>query len=353
MPVITVQGIKDTDSLGVIAPHEHIFVDIRNQFTPFHETTRNAISGQKVSIENLDVLSRNPYAVKDNLVLDNISLAEKELLEFKMAGGDTLVEATSRGIGRDPEQLRKISRLTGLNIIAGCGYYTQDTHPEDMDKKTVDEIKDEMVSEIKNGIPGTGVRAGVIGELGTSDIIYPNEKKVLTAGAKAHTETGAGIIVHIYPWAQNGLETIDILTAGGADVKKININHVDVEIDIEYIKKVGDTGAFFEFDNFGKEYFIDSRYRGFSGGVFARDIERVKALKKLIDSGYLSNILITCDVCLKTLLHAYGGWGYDHILTYILPMMKDEGITDDQIDIIIKENPKRFLNIDRSWTNIT
>jgi phosphotriesterase-related protein len=347
MPVITVQGLKETESLGVISPHEHIFVDIRNQFTPFHETVRNAVSEQKVCIENLDILSRNPYAVKDNLVLNDFQLAQKELLELKMAGGDTVVDATSRGIGRDPEQLRKISRLTGLNIIAGCGYYTQDTHPEDMNGKSLEAIKDEMVSEIKNGIPGTGVRAGVIGELGTSDKILPNEKKVLIAGAKAHAETGAGIIVHIYPWAPNGLEAIDILKSNGADVKKISINHVDVEIDIDYIKKVGDTGAFFEFDNFGKEYFIDSRYRGFAGGVFARDIERVKTLKELIDSGYLSNILITCDVCLKTLLHAYGGWGYDHILTYILPMMRDEGVTYEQIDTIIKGNPKRFLNMDR------
>jgi phosphotriesterase-related protein len=346
MPVITVQGIKETESLGVIAPHEHIFVDIRNQFTPFHETIRNAVSEQKVCIKNLDVLSRNPYAAKDNLVLNDFSLAERELLEFKMAGGDTIVEATSRGIGRDPEQLKRISRLTGLNIICGCGYYTQDTHPEDMDKKSVEEIKDEMVSDIKTGIPGTGVRAGVIGELGTSDVIYPNEKKVLIAGAKAHEETGVGIIVHIYPWATNGLEAIDILKDNGADVKRLSINHVDVEIDIEYIKKVGDTGAFFEFDNFGKEYFIDKRYRGFAGGVFARDIERVKVLKELIDSGYTSNILITCDVCLKTLLHAYGGWGYDHILTYILPMLRDEEVTYEQIDTIIKENPKRFLHMD-------
>ena len=70
--------------------------------------------------------------------------------------------------------------------------------------------------------------------------------------------------------------------------------------------------------------------------------------KELIDSGYLSNILITCDVCLKTLLHAYGGWGYDHVLTYILPMLKDEGVTDEQIDQLIRENPKRFLNIDNA-----
>ena len=122
-----------------------------------------------------------------------------------------------------------------------------------------------------------------------------------------------------------------------------------VEIDLEYYKEIIKSGAYVEFDNFGKEYFIDKRYRGFAGGVFARDIERVRAVKELIDLGYLSNILITCDVCLKTLLHRYGGWGYDHILTNIVPMMREEGITEKQIDILLKENPRRFLDIGTWW----
>jgi phosphotriesterase-related protein len=254
-------------------------------------------------------------------------------------------ETTSREIGRDPVSLKKISESTGLNIIAGCGYYTQDTHPPNMDEKTVREIEEEIVSEIRTGMDKTDVRAGVIGELGTSNTIYPNEKKVLTAAAFAQRETGAGIIVHTYPWGQTGLEALDILSENGVDLKKVCINHVDVVIDTEYCKRLGDTGAYFEFDDFGKEYYIDKEYRGFAGGVFARDIERVRALRVLIDSGYLSNIFITGDVCLKTLLHEYGGWGYDHILTHVVPMMLEEGITSEQIDVILRENPIKFLDM--------
>jgi phosphotriesterase-related protein len=230
-------------------------------------------------------------------------------------------------------------------VIAGCGYYTQDTHPESMDAKTVDEIAAEMIVDITVGIQGTGIRAGVIGEIGTSIEIHPNEKKVLLAAAKAHRKTGAGIIVHTYPWGQTGFEALQILTGGGVEAHKISINHVDVEIDLAYCAKIAASGAFFEFDDFGKEFFIDKRYRGFAGGVFARDIERVRSLKKLIDDGFLSNILMSCDVCLKTLLHRYGGWGYDHILTHVVPMMLDEGITRQQIDVILKENPRTFLDL--------
>ncbi len=345
MAVITVQGLKESGELGVVTPHEHILIDLRNQFTYHPEVTRTAYAEQKVNIQNLDVLSRDPYAVRDNLLMNDVDLAEKELLEFKKAGGDTVVDATSLGLGRDPEALYRISRATGLNVIAGCGYYTCDTHPRNMDAKTVDEIAGEMVRDITAGMQGSGIRAGVIGEIGTSIEIYPNEKKVLQAAAAAQRKTDAGVIVHTYPWGKRGLEALKLLADNGAEVRRVSINHVDVDIDLDYCAKIAEAGAYLEFDNFGKEYFIDRRYRGFAGGVFARDIERVKALKKLIEGGYLPHILMSCDVCLKTLLHRYGGWGYDHILTHIVPMMLDEGITRQQIDVILKENPRVFLDM--------
>jgi phosphotriesterase-related protein len=345
MPVMTVQGLKDSAELGVTTPHEHILIDLRNQFTYHPEATRTAYAGQKVNIRNLDVLSRDPYAVLDNLLLNDVPLAESELLEFKKAGGDSVVDATSIGIGRDPEALYRISRATGLNVIAGCGYYTCDTHPPDMDARSVEQVAGEIVRDITVGMQGTGIRAGVIGEIGTSVEICANEKKVLQAAAAAHRKTGAGVIVHTYPWGKRGLEALELLVSGGVDAHKVSINHVDVELDLDYCAKIAEAGAFFEFDDFGKEFFIDRRYRGFAGGVFARDIERVRALKKLIEGGFLSNILMSCDVCLKTLLHRYGGWGYDHILTHVVPMMLDEGVTRQQLDVILKENPRVFLDM--------
>jgi phosphotriesterase-related protein len=155
-----------------------------------------------------------------------------------------------------------------------------------------------------------------------------------------------GVIVHTYPWGKKGLEILGILNDNGASLRRVSINHVDVDIDVQYCRKIAERGAYFEFDDFGKEYFVDKRYRGFAGGIFARDIDRVKALKRLIDEGCLGNILVSCDVCLKILLHRYGGWGYDHILTHIVPMMLEEGITREQVEVILKENPKNFLRID-------
>lgn len=346
MSVITVSGLIDDHALGVMSPHEHVLCDIRNQFTGFSAASKRALSEQPVQMSNLDVLSRNPYAVRDNLVLNDVVVAKEELLRFKRAGGDTIVDATLDAIGRDPEALLSISRATGINIIAGCGYYTYDTHPEDMDSKSVEQIAQEMLTDLTEGMAGTSIRSGVIGEIGTSEEIHPNEKKVLIAAAKAHAETGAGIIVHTYPWATQGLDALEILTQRGVRPDKVIICHIDVEFNLDYCMELVKAGAFIEFDDFGKEYFIDKRNRGFAGGVFARDIERVQTLKHLIDAGYLSNLLISCDVCLKTLLHRYGGWGYDHVLTNIVPMMREEGITAEQVDILLKENPRRFLTAD-------
>ena len=341
----TVLGDIDTKSVGIISPHEHVFADGRIQFTEFCEVTKKILSEQKVNMSNLDVLSRNPYAIKDNLLLEDVKLAEKELLCFKKAGGEAIVDATTIGIGRDPEALKNISQTINLPIIMGSGYYTEDTHPDCLKKKTVNDISKEIINEIKVGINNTNIKVGVIGELGTSDPILPGEKKVLISGAKAQSETGVGIIVHTYPWGRRGLEALDILSNNGADLDKVYISHVDIEIDIDYDKSILEKGAYVGFDCFGKEFFINQKDRDFAGGVFARDIERVKAIKELIDSGYLSKILIACDICLKNLLHTFGGWGYDHILNNIIPMMKEVGITKEQIDTILITNPKKFLEI--------
>jgi phosphotriesterase-related protein len=342
LSVITVLGEIDEDTLGITDPHNHLLVDIRCQFSEFKQVSKKDLSEEKVRIENLGILSRNPYAIKDNLWLNDVGLAEEELRSFKKAGGRTFVDATPRDMGRDPEALRDIAVGLGMNIIAGCGYYTYDTHPEDISKKTIEEIAEEMINDINTGMDGTRIRAGVIGELGTSQKIHPNEKKVLIASAKAHKETGAGIIVHTYPWTREALEILDVLSDTGADLQRVMICHIDVDIDLDYIGKIIRAGAFVEFDSFGKQYYIDKRYRGYAG-LFATDLERVKAIKELADQGYISQILITCDIVFKSLLHRYGGWGYDHVLTNIVPMMHEFGITDKQIDMLLKENPKKFL----------
>ncbi|MFA7157881.1 MAG: phosphotriesterase-related protein [Kiritimatiellia bacterium] len=342
--VMTVTGPVLAGELGIILPHEHVFINLVNQFHEPEGAEKKALSRAKISMANYGFLRRNPYAIRENLVMDDLDLAATELEHFARLGGRTVVDCTSIGIGRAPEKLRAAAERTGLKIVAGCGYYTQDTHPQDMGKRTIAEIAGEMVRDLTEGIGETGIRAGVIGEIGTSDPIHPDEMKNLRAAAEAHRQTGAPIQVHTYPWGKTGIEAADALMQRGVDPGRIVICHIDVVFDFDYLKALLKLGVYVEFDNFGKEFYIDREDRlGFSGGIFATDLERVRAIRQLIEWGYERHILITNDLCLKQMLRSYGGWGYGHILRHIVPMMEDVGIPRRNIDLLIKDNPAAWL----------
>lgn len=341
MNIKSVCGELKRNQLGIVAPHEHVLLDLTAFYQELPVPGIENPATQKVEMWNLGILSRDCYALKDNLLLDNEALAIKELTFYKNAGGNTVVDASLPGIGRNPEGLKRISEATGLNIIMGTGFYVGETHPEELSAMTEEEIGNLMVKELRDGIDG--ICAGYIGEIGISEIFDDKERRVLRAAAIAHKKTGAAINVHINPWTVNGIEAANILLKSGVKPEKICISHVDVENREEYILKLLEKGVYIEFDNFGKEYYIRREVRNSGYGIFVHDTERVTLVKKLIDKGYLNQILLTCDLCLKNLLHSYGGWGYDHVLTNIVPMMEDEGITNEQIKTMLVENPANWL----------
>lgn len=341
MKIRTVCGEIEKSDLGIVAPHEHVLLDLTAFYQQLPVSGIEDPATQKVEMWNLGILSRDCYALKDNLVLDDEALAIKELCFYKNAGGNTIVDASLPGIGRNPEGLKRISKATGLNIIMGTGFYVGETHPEELDYMTEDEIGQLMVDELEQGI--NGICAGYIGEIGISEIFDDKERRVLRAAAFAHKKTGAAINVHINPWTVNGIEAADILLNAGVRPEKICISHVDVENREDYILELLKKGVYIEFDNFSKEYYIRREVRNSGYGNFVHDTERVALVKKLINMGYLERILLTCDLCLKNLLHHYGGWGYDHVLTNIVPMMEDEGITIEQIKTMLVDNPANWL----------
>ncbi len=343
MDVTTVNGQVPKELLGIVLPHEHLFLDIRNQFTEFSEPEKRETSHQPLCMRNLGVVKMNPYAIRDNLLLDDPEEAAEEVDHFKKRGGRTIVDCTSVGINRSPEKLRDLADRSGLNIVAGCGYYTYDTHPDDMDSWSAEQLADQMLEDMLEGINGTDIKAGIYGEIGTSDPIRPNEEKCLRATAIAFQQRRAAVQVHTFPWGTGGLKAARVLIESGIDPEKIVICHIDVEFNLSYILELIQLGVNIEFDDFGKEFFILKEDRGFAGGIFARDIERVHVILDLLERGAEKQILIANDVCLKSMLRCYGGTGYDHILTNIVPMMRGEGIVDDTIDLFLKENPARVL----------
>ena len=148
MNVMTVLGSVQREALGVTLAHEHLLIDLRNQYAAPSDPELRRLGQQPLSPANVGEVRQNPYAIRDNLLLEDVELAGREIGEFRKLGGASVVDCTSLGIGRSAQSLREIARRTGLNIIAGCGYYTQDTHPTDMPHRPTEELAEEMVRDL-------------------------------------------------------------------------------------------------------------------------------------------------------------------------------------------------------------
>ncbi len=340
--VQTVLGKIKKEEVGVTLPHEHIFWDLR----PVMEEPKTGLDVyyDKVRADNRYLCYRDPYTIQDNAFLDDEKVAIREVELFKKAGGNTIVEVTLDDIKRDPLALRKVSEATGVNIVMGSGHYIGSSHSKDVETKTEKELADEIIRDITVGACGTDVKAGIIGEIGTSAVVAPNEWKCLRAAGIASLETGKKIQVHTALYQRNGLAVLDELKKLGVSSDKVVIDHIDVLLREDYLLELLDRGAYVEFDNFGKEFYISPRAGGLLTDRFAYDLERAQMIAKLVNKGYLKQILITNDICLKTMFTTWGGNGYAHILHTAKDMLLDQGLTEEQFNTITVSNCADLLD---------
>lgn len=341
--IYTIKGPRDLSTYRRICAHEHLLLDMTHEAVePKTEEERELFYGE-VCMERLGLLRRNPYVVRDNLILDDEQDAVNELRFLEKHDVGLFLDLTPIGLGRDVRKLQWISERTNIDLVVGTGFFVHDALDEASSALSIDEMADIMVREIEVGIDDTGIRAGVIGEVGVSEKIYPVERRSLLAAAKAHCKTDLPIYLHTYPWSWAGLEAVQLLMENGVAPKSICVCHIDVTFDVEYLHRLLDLGVYIEFDNFGKEFYFEAQDGAFAGGPFATDVERVRMLRTLAEEGYGPQIMIANDVCLKASLHKYGGWGYDHIFENIVPMMRQEKLPADVITQIVDINPIRFL----------
>jgi phosphotriesterase-related protein len=342
MPVMTVKGEISSKDLGITDIHEHILSDFSRNHEPQPDPEGTGLADQELGIDNLGIVTQNPMAIRDNLVLNDEDVAARELAEFKKAGGKTIVDPTTAELGRNPIALRNISRQLDIHIVTCTGHYIQAYHDASTHTMSEQGLTDRMLEEVTVGIGDTGVRAGIIGELGTSDRIYPDEEKVLRAAAAVYRRTGTPIMVHTDPQSRNAPQAIDILRKAGANPAKISICHLDSNFfEEEYYEAILSAGANIEFDTFGEHFCLHPNYG-------PSDLDRIKALRRLIDAGFADRIMLGNDICLKCRLHRYGGWGYDHLLKNVVPAMKRLGLGDDSLKVMLEENPRRFLDRDEA-----
>jgi phosphotriesterase-related protein len=350
MRVTTVLGEISSEELGITLPHEHLLIDC---VASWYQTS--PIGELPIAIDMLGPLRRNSSICKDNLILEEKDTVP-ELAKFKQAGGRSLVDVTVDGLGRNPSALKRISAQTGINIICATGWYLQSCHPAYVSRMSVDELSRIMIKDLTEEIGESDIKAGVIGELGTTEPLHPDEKKVLLAAAKAQGETGVPLTIHPagydappnrpdnvrHKCARKGEKYIDIIE-NEAIFEKVYMSHVDgVEIDLDYHRRLLDKGINIDYDLWGLDTaYYDDVYPGAWG---VSDNQRVDALLELCAQGYEKNIMLSHDIAMKMQLTKYGGFGYAHILQNVVPVLRYKGMSESQIRTMMIETPKRIFS---------
>jgi len=335
-----VLGAIDPSELGATLSHEHVLWDASFMF---NEPEERGLAHEPVKIENLEWLKRHGVGSVDNLRLLDEDVAVEEVLRFKRAGGGAIVDMGNNGLCRDPEGLARLSRATGVHIVMGSGYYVGGSHPNELADRSVDNLVEEMVRDITVGVDGTGIRAGVLGEIGCSNPLMETEVKVLEAVAGAQKITGAPVNIHPGPSQSAPMEIIDLFRGFGGDIGRTAMSHLSNRhgMDIDLTLELAKTGCYIEYDSFGN--FQNSIVLPEKTFYALSDWQRIENIREIIDHGHLNQLLISHDVFNKTDLRRYGGFGYDYIHETVIPMMHMNGISDDEVDAMLVGNPGRFL----------
>jgi phosphotriesterase-related protein len=257
------------------------------------------------------------------------------------AGGRSLVDLTLPGVGRDPAWLVRLAETTGLNVVMGCGWYREAYYPPEarIDRRSVDDLADELVREATDGVPagdGRVVRPGIIGEIGTDKPwVSGQEERVFRAAARAARRTGLAVTTHAV-LSDVGRAQLRILDEEGIDPSRVVIGHADSYPSLEHYRAIVETGASVEFDFLGMSFTPQERHGE----------GRIEELVcDLLAAGHAERVLLSQDVCHNSQLSRYGGNGYTYLLETFLPRLREAGVSDSELETITVANPRRLLTI--------
>ncbi|HJR49614.1 MAG TPA: hypothetical protein VJ794_00825 [Gemmatimonadales bacterium] len=335
----TVLGPIAGEAMGITLPHEHLLIDFEVMFKEPADGSGRGLARQPVSLANLGWIRQHFSSNLDNLQLLDEAVARDEALLFKHAGGQTLVDPTNRGLARDPLALARVARATGLNILMGSGYYVDAAHPADMDDRTADDIAREIVADLTVGVGDTGVRAGFIGEIGTTWPWTDNERKVVSAAVAAQRDTGAALMIHPGRHERLPLEIVEVVRKAGGDLGRTIMCHVERTIaDPAVLLELAASGVRLEYDLFG----LETSYYPYNPAFdMPNDGERMRQILFLIERGHLAQILMSHDIAYKHCLTRWGGFGYHHLLVNVIPRLRAKGADDKTIQTLLIDNPRR------------
>ncbi len=274
----------------------------------------------------------------------------ERLAGARAAGIDTIIDCTAMGHSRNIATIAEANALADINIVVATGLYTFDAlpmffkfrPPTKVGDGIVDDVLTRMfVRDIREGIQGTGIKAGVIKCASDKPGITANVDRVLRAVARAHRETGTPITTHTDALSKSGLDQLRVFGEEGVDPTRVVIGHSGDTDDYDYLHRILDAGAFVGADRFGLEL----------PGM--PDLEgRVEVVATLIEHGYEDQILLSHDssVFSDWWPAGYGAeqpwraaWRLELIPTKVVPALAARGVSAGAIEKMLVDNPRRFL----------
>jgi phosphotriesterase-related protein len=345
--VQTVIGPIEPSELGMTLIHEHLFVDLRKAFQEPADPWKKALAHSPINLDVLGWILANPHSHLTNLLLKDIGLAIDEVSKFKTVGGGTIVDVSNADIGRYPLGLKMVAERTGLNVVCGTGHYVDAYHPPNMNERSVEDLKEEMVRDVMEGIDSTEIKAGILGEIGNTSGFggcwTENEKKVCRAAVRAQENTGASIYIHPGRSREAPIEILQFLREEEANLERVVMGHLHRTInEIKEFEVVANYGCYLAIDEFGCTFTYSPMTYSTHFPV-PHDEGMCVLVRDLIDAGYLDQIVISNDICYQIRLTKFGGHGYAHIIKNIIPHLKELGVTNKEIKMILVENPKKIL----------
>lgn len=301
MPILTVNGPLTRDEIsGVVLAHEHLAIDL---------TTPN-----------------DPAAV----VSDHDQVLAELVAAREQHGLSLVVDLTCRGMGRDVVLAHAIAEQAGIHLVVATGYYYERFHPPgelDVDSEAVAE---RLLEEIEHGIDSTGIRPGVLGEIGSSGpIASAAERTSLIAAAIAARRSGLSVGTHAH-LGQGGLEQLELLTGAGLDPRHICIGHQDLLDDPSQHRTIATSGAYVGFDTIGKE-------------SYQSDDVRLRMLLGLIEDGFERQLLLSNDLSRDAYLETHGGPGLGHVLGPFRDRLHDAGVDETTLELLYRVNALNWL----------
>lgn len=338
--ITTVTGPIASSELGITMTHEHLLNDVTSWFTPASPPgwTAETFAAAPVTMDLLWELKQAPFGNRDNCRLDDTALAEAEVGRYRDLGGTTIIDATSLGTGRDLARLAALSRATGVNVVAGTGYYLDPSQPADVKGLAPEAIAERIVTDVTVG--EGGIRPGIIGEIGIGADFTPAERASLEGALLAQRELHLPVQVHLPGWFRRGTEVLDIAERAGVDPSYLVLCHMgpsgdDLPYQLDLLRR----GAWLQYDMIGMDVFYDDQ-----GVQCPSDEQNAAWLCRLAEHGHLERLLISHDIFLKSLLRHYGGPGYGHILQYFGARLRRHGMTDADLDQLWRINPRTLFD---------